>query len=78
MLSLAKPHNYYQNFLSQGIGMGLGMGMLFLPALSITSHYFRRRRSLAMGLVMAGAYMIVIPKHRALPYHSILFYRFCI
>ncbi|KAG0695141.1 MFS general substrate transporter [Suillus ampliporus] len=55
MLSLAKPHQYYQIFLSQGIGMGLGMGLLFLPAISVTSHYFRRRRAAAMGVVLAGS-----------------------
>ena len=54
MLSLTKPHEYYQTFLSQGLGIGLGMGIIFLPSLSIASHYFRARRSLAMGVVIAG------------------------
>ncbi|KIP07467.1 hypothetical protein PHLGIDRAFT_118048 [Phlebiopsis gigantea 11061_1 CR5-6] len=57
MLSLTKPHEYYQTFLSQGLGIGLGMGIIFLPSLSISSHYFRARRSLAMGIVIAGASM---------------------
>ena len=55
MLSLTHPHHYYQTFLSQGVGIGTGMGILFLPALSVPSHYFARRRSLAMGVVVAGA-----------------------
>ncbi|KAF8885236.1 MFS general substrate transporter [Gymnopilus junonius] len=55
MLSLAKPHHYYQVFLCQAIGMGVGMGLVIVPALSLPSHYFRRRRSLAMGLVFAGS-----------------------
>ncbi|TBU44847.1 major facilitator superfamily domain-containing protein [Dichomitus squalens] len=55
MLSLTKPHKYYGTFLSQGLGVGLGMGLLFLPSLSIASQYFRARRSLAMGCVIAGA-----------------------
>lgn len=55
MLSLAKPHQYYQIFLAQGVGMGIGMGLLFLPAISVTSHYFRRRRAAAMGVVLAGS-----------------------
>ncbi|KAF9044415.1 MFS general substrate transporter [Panaeolus papilionaceus] len=55
MLSLVKPHHYYQNLLAQGVGMGLGMGLMFLPSLTITSHYFRRKRSMAMGLVVAGS-----------------------
>lgn len=54
MLSLAKPHNYYQVFLSQAIGMGLGMGLVIVPAVSIPAHYFRRRRLLAMGFIFAG------------------------
>ncbi|KAG6831552.1 hypothetical protein H0H92_009471 [Tricholoma furcatifolium] len=55
MLSLVKPHHYYQNFLAQGVGMGIGMGLMFLPSLQVTSHYFRRRRSIAMGFVISGS-----------------------
>ncbi|KAF7289008.1 MFS general substrate transporter [Mycena indigotica] len=55
LLSLAKPHHYYQNFLAQGIGMGLGMGILFLPCISIAAHYFKRRRGLAVGIILSGA-----------------------
>ncbi|KAI0273311.1 major facilitator superfamily domain-containing protein [Gloeopeniophorella convolvens] len=55
MLSLTKPHEYYQTFLSQGLGMGIGMGLLMLPSLSVAAHYFQKRRSIAMGCVIAGA-----------------------
>ncbi|KAL4063776.1 MFS general substrate transporter [Scleroderma citrinum] len=55
MLSLAHPHQYYQVFLAQGVGMGVGMGLMFLPAISVTSHYFRRRRTVAMGVVVSGS-----------------------
>lgn len=54
MLSLAKPHEFYQFLLAQGFGMGMGMGCMFLPALSIMSHYFRKRRAVAMGIVVAS------------------------
>ncbi|KAF9461140.1 MFS general substrate transporter [Collybia nuda] len=54
MLSLVKPHQFYQALLSQGFGMGIGMGFLFLPSLSIVSHYFRRRRAVAMGMIIAS------------------------
>lgn len=64
MLSLAQPNHYYQNFLSQGVGMGLGMGLMFLPSLTVTSHYFRARRSLAMGLVIAGVFQSVYYRQR--------------
>ncbi|KAK7693165.1 hypothetical protein QCA50_002731 [Cerrena zonata] len=55
MLSLAKPEQYYQIFLAQGLGAGLAMGMTYIPSLSIVSHYFSRRRPIAMGLVAAGS-----------------------
>ncbi|KAF5360004.1 hypothetical protein D9758_007617 [Tetrapyrgos nigripes] len=54
MLSLVQPHHYYQNFLAQGVGSGIAFGMMFMPALSIPSHYFRKRRALAMGIVLSG------------------------
>ncbi|KAJ8518626.1 hypothetical protein ONZ45_g4304 [Pleurotus djamor] len=55
LLSLAKPHHYYQFILAQGVGMGVGMGLMFLPSLTLTSHYFRKKRSTAMGVVLAGS-----------------------
>ncbi|KAH0828878.1 MFS general substrate transporter [Lanmaoa asiatica] len=55
MLSLVQPHQFYQILLSQGFGMGIAMGILFLPTLSIQAHYFKRRRALAMGVVMSGS-----------------------
>jgi len=55
MLSLAKPLQYYQVFLSQGVGMGLGLGLLFLPTLAITSHHFQKRRALVVGISLSGS-----------------------
>ncbi|KAJ7932789.1 major facilitator superfamily domain-containing protein [Mycena leptocephala] len=55
MLSLAKPFQYYQIFLSQGLGMGIGIGLTFVPAVSITAHHFSKRRSLATGVVLSGS-----------------------
>ncbi|KAI0079018.1 MFS general substrate transporter [Panus rudis PR-1116 ss-1] len=55
MLSLAKPHQYYQVFLSQGLGMGLALGMTYVPSLGIVAHHFNRRRPVAMGVVAAGS-----------------------
>lgn len=54
MLSLAHSHEYYQIILSQGVAVGIAYGILFIPALSISSHYFRVKRSSAMGVVFAG------------------------
>ena len=46
------PH---QIFLSQGIGAGLGAGMLYVPSMAVLSHYFGRRRSLALTMAAAGS-----------------------
>ena len=45
----------FQVFLAQGLGAGLAMGMTYIPSLSIVSHYFSRRRPIAMGFVAAGS-----------------------
>ncbi|KAJ6473642.1 MFS general substrate transporter [Mycena vitilis] len=55
MLSLAKPLQYYQIFLSQGVGMGLGLGLTFVPTVSITVHHFAKRRGLASGVALSGS-----------------------
>ncbi|KAF7360506.1 MFS general substrate transporter [Mycena venus] len=55
MLSLAKPLQYYQIFLSQGVGMGIGLGFTFVPTVSITVHHFAKRRGLASGVALSGA-----------------------
>ncbi|KAJ7103759.1 MFS general substrate transporter [Mycena epipterygia] len=54
MLSLAKPFQYYQIFLSQGVGMGIGLGLTFVPTVSITVHHFNKRRGLASGIALSG------------------------
>ena len=54
LLSLAKPQKYVQVFLSHGVGMGLGVGLTFVATVSLSSHHFRRRRSLATGIIMSG------------------------
>ena len=55
MLSLARSGHYYQYFLSQGIGIGIGIGLLFVPSISVVTHYFTRRRAIAMGIVLSGS-----------------------
>lgn len=46
---------YWQLLLSQGVCCGLGNGFLFCPALSLTSTYFSKKRSLALGIAAAGS-----------------------
>ncbi|CCM05103.1 uncharacterized protein FIBRA_07310 [Fibroporia radiculosa] len=55
MLSLADPSSYYQLLLSQGIGMGLAGGLLLTPSLAIQSHYWKKRRAMALGIVQSGS-----------------------
>jgi len=53
--SAAQYDQYYQVFLSQAVGQGIGGGLLYLPAISIVSHYFQKRRALAIGIVQSGS-----------------------
>ncbi|KAJ7066195.1 MFS general substrate transporter [Mycena amicta] len=54
MLSFCQPQQLYQVLLAQGIGFGIGLGFVYIPSLAVVSHYFHRRRSLAMTLTQAG------------------------
>lgn len=53
MASIARQ--YYHLVLSRGVCVGLGMGLAYLPGLSVSSAYFNKRRSLAVGLLSSGA-----------------------
>ncbi|TDL15990.1 MFS general substrate transporter [Rickenella mellea] len=54
MLSLAKPNQYYQVFLAQGVGLGVGLGIAFLPTSGVVAHHFTKNRALAMGITTTG------------------------
>lgn len=45
---------YWQLFLAQGLCVGIGNGLTFVPAMSVTSTYFAKRRAFAIGLGAAG------------------------
>lgn len=45
----------YQIFLTQGLGAGIGTGLLYIPSMAIVSHYFVKRRALAMTIVVSGS-----------------------
>jgi hypothetical protein len=53
MTSLARE--FWQTMLAQGIGLGIGTGLIFLPALSVVSQFFFKRRSLALGVATTGS-----------------------
>jgi len=54
-LSCAKPNQFYQAFLTQGLGFGLGAGAMYIPSLAVISHHFRTRRAMAMSIVASGS-----------------------
>ncbi|KAH7313765.1 major facilitator superfamily transporter [Stachybotrys elegans] len=55
MLATSFCTSYWQLFLAQGICMGIGNGLVFTPCMAITSTYFAKKRSLAIGIVSAGS-----------------------
>ncbi|TFK21490.1 monocarboxylate permease [Coprinopsis marcescibilis] len=55
MLSLSNPGAYYQVFLTNGVALGAACGITYVPSLGIVSHYFHRRRSVAIGIVSSGS-----------------------
>ncbi|KAF9228324.1 MFS general substrate transporter [Gyrodon lividus] len=54
MLSLAHPDKYYQVYLSQGLGLGIGAGLLYVPAVAVQAHHWRKKRAFAMGIVITS------------------------
>ncbi|GAA5832759.1 hypothetical protein JCM3766R1_007031 [Sporobolomyces carnicolor] len=46
---------FWHTMLVQGVMSGTGIGLCFLPALSIQSHWFLRRRAFAIGIVTCGS-----------------------
>ncbi|KAF3398831.1 Riboflavin transporter MCH5 [Talaromyces pinophilus] len=64
---------FYGIFLCQAVCYGLGAGLLFTPGLSVTSSYFSKKRTLALGIVTAGGAtggMVYPAAANALLYHS--------
>ncbi len=47
--------DYWSLFLVQGVGLGVGFGLVFNLAINCPSHYFARRRGLALGVVASGS-----------------------
>lgn len=51
---IPEAKTFGESMVVQGILGGLGVGLLFIPSLSIQSHWFAKKRSLAIGLVASG------------------------
>ena len=80
MSSLAKPFQYYQVFLSQGLGLGLGLGLILTPTVGISSHHFLRRRALATGVALSGPAIggIIYPISEQPTFYSDAFMTLCL
>ncbi|GAA5873566.1 hypothetical protein JCM16303_001166 [Sporobolomyces ruberrimus] len=46
---------FWQTMVVQGLMSGIGIGLVFLPALSVQSHWFLRKRAFAIGIVTCGS-----------------------
>ncbi|KAJ7593593.1 major facilitator superfamily domain-containing protein [Mycena floridula] len=57
MMSLVKPNQFYQLFLSQGVGIGVGLMLAYGPSLTLLSEHssFTKRRGIAMGICTTSA-----------------------
>jgi MFS family permease len=55
MFAASAATKYWQFLLAQGVSVGLGHGFIFVPAVTAVSSYFRRWRTIAVGLASAGA-----------------------
>ncbi|BGP01648.1 MFS monocarboxylate transporter [Rhodotorula toruloides] len=55
LFGLSYASTYWQIFLAQGLACGLASGLTFLPACSAVSHYFKKRRMLALGFLATGS-----------------------
>lgn len=53
MISLC--NEFYQFLLAQGVLLGISMSLVTWPMLALVGQYIKRRRALAMGIVLAGS-----------------------
>ena len=51
----AECEEFWQLLLCQGFLTGLSCGMIFSPVPTITSQWFKKRRSLALGVIATGS-----------------------
>lgn len=48
-------HLLPQILLSQGVCAGIGAGLIYVPSIAVISHYFQKKRTLAMSIVAGGS-----------------------
>ncbi|KZS99111.1 MFS general substrate transporter [Sistotremastrum niveocremeum HHB9708] len=54
-LLVGQCKEYWQFFLCQGVAVGLASGCIFGPTLAVVSHWFKKRRSTAYGILAVGS-----------------------
>jgi len=54
-LLTAQCSHYWQFLVCQGLAVGLGSGTIFGPAMGAISHWFKKRRGIALGLTATGS-----------------------
>ncbi|GAA5898307.1 hypothetical protein JCM6882_000125 [Rhodosporidiobolus microsporus] len=57
LFGLSYAKTYWQIFLAQGLACGIASGLMFLPACSAVSHWFKKKRMLALGVLATGSSM---------------------
>ncbi|KAJ7482962.1 major facilitator superfamily domain-containing protein [Mycena galericulata] len=55
MLSVTKPQQIYQQYLTQAVLFSLGATFGFFPALAVCAHWFKRRLAFAVGFPIAAS-----------------------
>ncbi|GAA5830649.1 hypothetical protein JCM11251_002549 [Rhodosporidiobolus azoricus] len=55
IFSIPYATKYWQAIVIQAVVGGMGVGLLFLPALSVQSHWFAKKRNLAIGIVASAS-----------------------
>ncbi|KAI9446197.1 MFS general substrate transporter [Lactarius indigo] len=48
---IAECNEFWQLLLCQGFGIGISCGLVFGPVMSVVAHWFKKRRSTALGIV---------------------------
>ncbi|BGP17968.1 hypothetical protein JCM10213_003975 [Rhodosporidiobolus nylandii] len=55
LFGLANSSSYSTIFVTQGLLCGIASGLMFLPACSAVSHWWKRKRMLALGFLATGS-----------------------
>ncbi|KAJ6622513.1 major facilitator superfamily domain-containing protein [Mycena sp. CBHHK59/15] len=55
MLSITKPQQIYQQYLTQAVLFSFGASFAFFPSLAVCAHWFKRRLAFAIGFPVGAA-----------------------